>query len=276
MLIQSKWAPAGDALAAFVTLLGLWIYGGSGYLTYRIPQIVLTIVLLIQQSLGFYVYRKQKVYSEYVAQYLGYAHGIATVVLFALGWYHITAGSLEAVDIRQNYYNIFSHAIFLVIIMIEEIQLISSATGLWPRPGNRTPDYYDSVLILGGALFFFAILVSRYHPNSKGYDLVGRLEHIAYAVMVVCAAATSIMFSTGKRHQNKRNIMPALIVIVLGLLFTSHHQEAMLVKQIHQVFGYTMMVAASFRILEILVLPYWPVNASDVRISLRYMAPLVG
>ena len=265
-----------EALAVLVALVGLWIYGGSGYHTYRIPQIGLTILLFMRQLLGLYIHRKQKVHSERVAEYLGHAYSIATMALFFLGWYHITAGSVESVGIRENYYNTLSHAVLLLLAMSEGILLLSSAVGLWPRQTNRTPDYYDAVLLLMCSLVMVVVLIVGYHSDEDWHFFLTRLEHSSYTIMVLCGSLTSIMLSTRKGHQNKRNILPALTSVILGLLFTSHQQEAMLVKKVHEALGYTMMTAAAFRIIEILVVPHWPVNVStDAYSILRYVTSLV-
>ncbi|KAE8359091.1 hypothetical protein BDV27DRAFT_168814 [Aspergillus caelatus] len=275
-IVQSKWATAVEVLAVLISLVGLWIYGGSGYHTYIIPQVGLTILLFIRQSLGLYIHQKQNIHSAYVAKRLGHAYSLATIGLFTLGWYHITAGSLESVGIRDHYYNTLSHAILLLLAMSEGLLLLSSAAGLWPRQSNQTPDYYDSVLLLVCSLVFVVVLIVGYHADEDWHFLLTRLEHFAYTIMVFSGAIASIMVSTRKGHQTKRNIIPALITVVLGLLFTSHQQEATLVKKVHETMGYTMVVAAAFRIVEILVVPHWAAKApTDVHSNLRYVTPLV-
>ncbi|KAB8220789.1 hypothetical protein BDV33DRAFT_190842 [Aspergillus novoparasiticus] len=275
-IVQSKWATAVEALAVLISLVGLWIYGGSGYHTYIIPQVGLTILLLVRQSLGLYIHQKQKVYSGYVGKYLGHSYTIATMGLFTLGWYHVTAGSLESVGIRENYYNTLSHAVLLVLVMSEGLLLLSFAAGLWPNQRSLTPDYYDSVLLFACSLVMIVVLIVGYHADEDWHFFLGRLEHSSYALMVLCGAATSIMISTRKGHHTKRNLIPALIIVVLGIMFTSHHQENMLGKKIHEVLGSTMVVAAASRIVEILVVPNWAVKAStDVHSNLPYVPPMV-
>ena len=265
-----------EGLAVLVALVGLWIHGGSANHTYRIPQISLTILLLMRQPLGVYIHRKQNIHSGYVAEYLGHTYSIATLGLFTLGWYHITAGSLESVGIREHYYNTLSHALLLVLIMSEGLLLLSFATGLWPRQSSRTPDYYDSLLLLMCSLVMVVVLLVGYHADEDWYFVLIRIEHLAYTIMVLCGAITSIMVSTRKGHQTQRNIIPALVFAVLGLLFTSHQQEATLVKKVHETMGYTMVVGATFRMVEILVMPHWPAKAStDVHSNLRYVTALV-
>ncbi|KAB8263178.1 hypothetical protein BDV32DRAFT_136230 [Aspergillus pseudonomiae] len=198
------------------------------------------------------------------------------MALFFLGWYHITAGSVESVGIRENYYNTLSHAVLLLLAMSEGILLLSSAVGLWPRQTNRTPDYYDAVLLLMCSLVMVVVLIVGYHSDEDWHFFLTRLEHSSYTIMVLCGSLTSIMLSTRKGHQNKRNILPALTSVILGLLFTSHQQEAMLVKKVHEALGYTMVTAAAFRIIEILVVPHWPVNVStDAYSILRYVTSLL-
>ncbi|KAF7624079.1 hypothetical protein F9C07_2280755 [Aspergillus flavus] len=276
-IIQSTWATAVEVLAGLISLIGLWIHGGSGYHTYIIPQVGLTILLLVRQSLGLYIHQKQKVHSGYVLEYLDRSYTIATMALFALGWYHVTAGSLESVGIRENYYNTLSHAVLLVLVMSEGFLLLSFAAGLWPNQRSLTPDYYDSVLLLACGLVMIVVLIVGYHADEDWHFFLGRLEHSSYTLMVLCGAAASLMISKRKGHHTKRNLIPALIIVVLGILFTSHHQEAMLGKKIHEVFGYTMVVAATFRIVEILVIPDWTVKAStDVHSNLPYVTPMVA
>ncbi|OGM47318.1 hypothetical protein ABOM_003876 [Aspergillus bombycis] len=196
--------------------------------------------------------------------------------LFTLGWYHITAGALESVGIREHYYNTLSHAVLLLLVMSEGILLLSSAAGLWPRLTNRTPDYYDSVLLLVCSLVMIAVLIIGYHADEDWHFFLTRLEHSSYAILVLCGSLTSIMMSTRKGHHTKRTIIPALTVVVLGLLFTSHQQEAMLVKKVHETLGYTMVTAAAFRIVEILVVPHCANVSTDVHSNLRYITPLVA
>jgi hypothetical protein len=49
----------------------------------------------------------------------------------------------------------------------------------------------------------------------------------------------------------KRNIMPAIVLILTGWAMGGHAQSLMLSTHVHAVFGYTLMAAGGARIIEI-------------------------
>jgi hypothetical protein len=66
-----------------------------------------------------------------------------------------------------------------------------------------------------------------------------------------CAGLLGIWMSRKRNGRPKRNLIPAIVILLTGYAMSAHSQTLMISTMIHSIFGYTLMAAGFTRIIEI-------------------------
>jgi hypothetical protein len=89
-----------------------------------------------------------------------------------------------------------------------------------------------------------------------------------------CAGLLGMWLSRSRNGRPKRNLIPALVILMTGYAMSAHPQELMISTMIHSIFGYTLMAAGLTRIIEIsFVLRDKPALSEPN--SFQYLTPFV-
>ncbi|KAF7588188.1 hypothetical protein BBP40_006095 [Aspergillus hancockii] len=250
-----RWALFLQTVGVIVALVGLWICKNH-FSVYLALKIILTI-LLVGQAAARASTHGRLITSVWKAKkipwYFKYADTALDLSILILGWIQITAGSLESLELSEDYHSTLAHACLSSILMAQAVFWISSATGLWPRHSSRSAEYYDSIWLFSIGVIMIPVLYLGAHLWEGRTAVLLLIEHIFYALMVVAASQIGIWLSRKKSRRPKRNLMPAFTWFLLGHLMVAHHQWNAMTKKVHEGFGYTLIMMAAAKALDILV-----------------------
>jgi len=77
------------------------------------------------------------------------------------------------------------------------------------------------------------------------------LQHTSMGVVWWCAGLVGVWLSRKRDGQPKRNLIPALVILLTGWAMSGHPQSTHISTAVHTIFGYTLMSAGLTRIIEI-------------------------
>jgi len=146
---------------------------------------------------------------------------------------------------------------------------------LWLRRTGRSQEFFDSLLIAAwGCVNTFT--EHRWGENWSNNDF----QHTSMGIVWWCAGLLGIWLSRTRDGRPKRNLMPAIVILITGWAMSAHPQHLMISTMVHTVFGYTLMAAGAARIIEISFV-LRDKNAVDRRHaeesnSFQYLTPFVS
>ncbi|MCJ1353541.1 MAG: hypothetical protein MMC33_003527 [Icmadophila ericetorum] len=117
---------------------------------------------------------------------------------------------------------------------------------LWLKRTGRSQEFFDSLLIAAWGC------VNTFTEHRWGGPWVANdLQHTSMGIVWWCAGLLGIWFSRKRNGRAKRNLIPAIVIIMTGWAMSAHPQNLHLSTEVHTVFGYTLMAAGAARVVEI-------------------------
>ena len=117
---------------------------------------------------------------------------------------------------------------------------------MWLKRTGRSQEFFDSLIIAAWGC------VNTFTEHRWGGPWVANdLQHTSMGIVWWCAGLLGIWFSRKRNGRPKRNLIPAIVIIMTGWAMSAHPQGLHLSTEVHTVFGYTLMAAGAARIVEI-------------------------
>ena len=177
-------------------------------------------------------------------------HGVLGKLMPVVSWTQMLFGGITAMGYcRDDHLGqclahfimgsaFIGYGIVLTIIML--------AGQLWLRRSGRSQEFFDSLLIAAwGCVNTFT--EHRWGQAWRGNDL----QHTSMGIVWWCAGLLGMWLSKKRNGAPKRNLIPAIVVIMTGWAMSAHPQNLELSTHVHITFGYTLMAAGAARIVEI-------------------------
>ena len=117
---------------------------------------------------------------------------------------------------------------------------------MWLRRTGRSQEFFDSIVIAAWGC------VNTFTEHRWGQAWVKNdLQHTSMGIVWWCAGLLGVWLSRSRNGKPRRNIIPAIVIIMTGWGMSAHPQELELSTMVHKVFGYSLMAAGVARIIEI-------------------------
>ncbi|CAK5273818.1 unnamed protein product [Mycena citricolor] len=130
-----------------------------------------------------------------------------------------------------------AYAVIMVIIL-----LVGEA---WVRRSGRSPEWWDSWVIMVWGV------VNTFTEHRGSNWSVKDMQHTILGVLWWAGGLLGILLA----RNNKRNVVPAIILILTGWAMSEHAQALMISTKVHAMFGITLMLAGVTRIGEVCFFP---------------------
>ncbi|KAF8514047.1 hypothetical protein JB92DRAFT_2720015 [Gautieria morchelliformis] len=204
---------------------------------------LLIMPLVFQGALG--VYLKLHVHEDTLRPWAVLAHGIMGKMFPLLGWCQMLFGAIvlggycNGGNLGQCLAHYIMGSAFIAYGIILAILLLVGQD--WAKRKGRSQEWWDSwVIFLWGIVNTF----TEHHGGAWSHK---DLQHTSLGVLWWAGGALGILLS----RNNKRNVVPSLIIIMTGWAMSSHAQAFAFSEKIHSIFGWTLMAAGIARLIEI-------------------------
>ena len=178
------------------------------------------------------------------------AHGTAGKALPVAAWVQMLFGGIAAAGycrgdhLGQCLAHFIMGSAFIAYGVLAAILLLVGQP--WLRRTGRSQEFFDSLVItLWGCVNTFT--EHRWGQPWRGNDL----QHTSMGIVWWCAGLLGMWLSRARDGRPRRNLIPAVVIIMTGWAMSAHPQHLPLSAMVHTVFGYTLMAAGAARIIEI-------------------------
>ena len=209
------------------------------------------IFLIIQVAFGIYLrlHLERGIHAR-IRRYFVIIHGIIGKVMPVISWVQMLFGGITAMGfcrgdhLGQCLAHFIMGSAFIGYGIILTILLLVGQP--WLRRTGRSQEFYDSLIIAAwGCVNTFT------EHRWDGPWVKNDLQHTSMGVVWWCAGLLGIWLSRKRNGTPKRNLIPAIVILLTGWAMGAHPQSMMLSTKVHTVFGYTLMAAGATRIVEI-------------------------
>ena len=177
-------------------------------------------------------------------------HGVVGKIMPLLVWVQFVFGGIAALGFCFGDHTgqclahyIMGGAFIAYGIILTILLLVGQA---WLRRTGRSQEFFDSLVIAAwGCVNTFT--EHRWGQPWRHNDL----QHTSMGIIWWCAGLLGIWLSRKRDGRPKRNLIPAIVIILTGYGMSAHPQHLELSSKIHTIFGYTLMGAGLTRIVEI-------------------------
>lgn len=209
---------------------------------------------------------------------LVFLHGIFGKLMPILSWVQMLFGGITSLGFcRDDHLGqclahfIMGSAFIAYGILLTILLLVGQ---YWLRRTGRSQEFFDSLVIAAWGC------VNTFTEHRWGGPWVHNdLQHTTMGIVWWCAGLLGIWLSRKRNGRPKRNLIPAIVILLTGYAMSGHPQHSMISTMIHTIFGYTLMAAGLTRIIEIsfVLRDRSSVNAdgSDPN-SFQYLTPFVS
>ena len=178
------------------------------------------------------------------------AHGVLGKALPVAAWVQMLFGGIAAAGycrddhLGQCLAHFIMGSAFIAYGIITVILLLVGQ--VWLRRTGRSQEFFDSlVIMLWGCVNTFT--EHRWGQPWRGNDL----QHTTMGIVWWCAGLLGMWLSRKRDGAPRRNIIPALVIVLTGWAMGAHPQHLPISTMVHTVFGYTLMAAGAARVIEI-------------------------
>lgn len=212
---------------------------------------MLGLILATQVILGIYLrLHIERGFLGTIRKGLVAAHGVIGKALPVAAWVQMLFGGITALGFCRDDHlgQCLAHFImgsaFIGYGIILTILLLVGQ--YWLRRTGRSQEFFDSMVIAAWGC------VNTFTEHRWGHPWVHNdLQHTSMGIIWWCAGLVGIWLSRTRDGRPKRNIIPAIVILLTGYAMSSHPQALMLSTMVHSAFGWTLMAAGAARIVEI-------------------------
>ena len=238
------------------------------------------LLLIVQVVLGVYLkLHLEKGVHAWIRRFTVMGHGVVGKALPVVSWVQMLFGGITALGycrddhLGQCLAHFIMGSAFIGYGIILTILLLVGQ--FWLKRSGRSQEFFDSLLIAAWGC------VNTFTEHRWGGPWVANdLQHTTMGIVWWCAGLLGVWLSRKRDGRPKRNIFPALVIILTGWGMSGHPQESELSTHVHTVFGYTLMAAGAARIVEISFVLRDQNSLSDNDMeetnSFQYLTPFVS
>lgn len=236
---------------------------------------LLMLMMIIQVVLGVYLrLHLAKGIHGRIRRLIVPVHGVLGKIMPLVAWAQMLFGGITALGFcREDHLGqclahfIMGSAFIAYGILLTILLLVGQ---FWLRRTGRSQEFFDSLVIAAWGC------VNTFTEHRWGQDWGHNdLQHTTMGIVWWCAGLLGIWLSRARNGRPKRNIVPALVILLTGYAMSAHPQTLMISTMIHTIFGYTLMAAGFTRIIEIsFVLRDMGPDGSEPK-SFQYLPPFV-
>ena len=238
------------------------------------------LMLLVQVVLGVYLklHLERGIHAR-IRRYTVMGHGVVGKALPVVSWVQMLFGGITALGFCQGDHlgQCLAHFImgsaFIGYGIILTILLLVGQ--LWLKRTGRSQEFFDSLIIAAWGC------VNTFTEHRWGGPWVANdLQHTTMGIVWWCAGLLGMWLARKRDGRPKRNLFPALVIMLTGWGMSAHPQHLELSTHVHTVFGYTLMAAGAARIVEISFVLKDKNTISDTEVeetnSFQYLTPFVS
>ncbi|KAJ7780282.1 hypothetical protein DFH07DRAFT_950326 [Mycena maculata] len=204
---------------------------------------ILFVPIVAQLVLG--VYLKLHIHEQSIRPWAVRLHGVVGKAYPILAWTQMLFGAIayrgycRGDDLGQCLAHYIMGSGFIAYGVIMAIMLLVGEA--WVRRSRRSPEWWDSwVIMLWG-------IVNTFTEHRGTSWSVKDMQHTILGVLWWAGGLLGIFLA----RNNKRNVVPSIILILTGWAMSEHAQHLMISTKVHAIFGYTLMLAGVTRIMEV-------------------------
>ncbi|MCJ1275646.1 hypothetical protein MMC21_003449 [Puttea exsequens] len=255
-IVRSRWHVPLQTLGAILAIVGYFLghaHGGRQFAPNVHSKMagMLMFMLIAQVAMGVYLrLHLEKGWNGKVRRWVVMMHGMMGKAMPVASWVQMLFGGITALGFCRDDHlgQCLAHFImgsaFIGYGIILTILLLVGQ--FWLRRTGRSQEFFDSLLIAAWGC------VNTFTEHRWGGPWVKNdLQHTSMGIVWWCAGLLGMWLSRRRDGTPKRNLFPALVIMLTGWGMSAHPQSLELSTHVHAVFGYTLMAAGAARIVEI-------------------------
>ena len=255
-IVRSRWHVPLQAVGTVIAVVGYFL--GHAHKGRQFGPNVhhsfanwLMLFLVVQVALGFYLkLHLVKAGQARIRWIFVLAHGILGKIMPLISWAQMLFGGIAALGFCQGDHMgqclahfIMGSAFIAYGICLTILLLVGQ---FWLRRTGRSQEFFDSLIIAAWGC------VNTFTERRWGGPWVHNdLQHTTMGIVWWCAGLLGMWLSRNRNGRPKRNLIPAIVILMTGYAMSAHPQSLMISTMIHSIFGYTLMAAGITRIIEI-------------------------
>ncbi|KAK3169409.1 hypothetical protein OEA41_008792 [Lepraria neglecta] len=255
-IVRSRWHVPLQTLGAVLAIVGYFLgheHGGRQFApnVHASMATMLMLMLLMQVVLGVYLklHLEKGVHAQ-IRRYTLMIHGMMGKAMPVASWVQMLFGGITALGFcRDDHLGqclahfIMGSAFIGYGITLTILLLVGQ---VWLKRSGRSQEFFDSLLIAAWGC------VNTFTEHRWGGPWgKNDLQHTSMGIVWWCAGLLGVWLSRKRDGRPKRNLFPAVVIVLTGWAMSAHPQELELSTHVHSVFGYTLMAAGAVRIVEI-------------------------
>lgn len=255
-IVRSRWHVPLQTLGAILAIVGYFLGHAHGGRQFA-PNIhasmasMLMIMLIAQITMGVYLrLHLEKGINARIRRYTIMMHGMMGKAMPVASWVQMLFGGITALGFCRDDHlgQCLAHFImgsaFIGYGIILTILLLVGQ--LWLKRTGRSQEFFDSLLIAAWGC------VNTFTEHRWGGPWVRNdIQHTTMGIVWWCAGLLGVWLSRKRDGRPRRNLFPALVIILTGWGMSAHPQALEISTHVHSIFGYTLMAAGATRIVEI-------------------------
>lgn len=283
-IIRSQWHVPLQVLGVVLSVVGYFLghaHGGRQFAhnVHASFAPFLMLMLIVQVVLGVYLkLHLEKGIHARLRRLTIMGHGVVGKALPVVSWVQMLFGGITALGFCQGDHlgQCLAHFImgsaFIGYGIVLTILLLVGQ--VWLRRTGRSQEFFDSLIIAAWGC------VNTFTEHRWGGPWVANdLQHTSMGIVWWCAGLLGMWLSRKRDGRPKRNLFPALVIMLTGWGMSAHPQHLELSTHVHTIFGYTLMAAGAARIVEISFVLRDKNTISDTEVeetnSFQYITPFL-
>lgn len=185
-----------------------------------------------------------------IRRFIVIAHGVVGKVMPVVSWIQMLFGGIAAMGYCQGDHlgqccaHFIMGSAFIAYGILLTIVLVVGQ--FWLRRTGRSQEFFDSLVITAWGC------VNTFTEHRWGTAWVKNdLQHTTMGIVWWCAGLLGMWLSRKRNGQPKRNLVPAIVIMLTGYAMSGHPQELMISEKTHAFFGYSLIAAGFTRVIEI-------------------------
>ncbi|KAJ2712369.1 hypothetical protein H4R19_002793 [Coemansia spiralis] len=260
-LRRSRWhvpvQVAGTALAVVGFVLG-HAHGGRAFPDNAHSKFSWVMLWLLAGQVGAGVYLRlhtERRFNDRARPYIRVAHRYLAALMIVATYAQVLLGVVAWLGFcfGEFYGQCLAHLIMGSSFLAYGVWLLLllRLAGPWLASFGRSPEFYDSAMIMVWGLFN-AFTEHGFVEAAHGWSHKD-LQHTTLGVIWFCGGLLST-YMLRKAGPAERSFFPAIILMVTGCAMASHEQDSEFSTHVHFVFGSSLVLAGLARCIEILLI----------------------
>ncbi|KAI6810000.1 hypothetical protein KC332_g13707 [Hortaea werneckii] len=271
-LVRSRWHVPTQILATALAVVGYFLghaHGGRQFGKNAHASFAnwLMLLLIVQVVLGVYLrLHLERGFLGRIRKWQVKGHAILGGVIPVAAWVQMLLGGIasqgfcQADHLGQCLAHFIMGSAFIAYGIVLTILLLNGQA--WLARTGRSQEFWDSLIIaLWGCVNTFT---EHRWGNPWAHN---DLQHTSMGIIWWAAGLVGMWLSRDRSGRPRRNLIPAIVILLTGWAMSAHPQTLELSTHVHSVFGYTLMAAGLTRLIEISFVlrdKVVPKNADDI------------